>query len=106
MDPSLKNLQGRFENYTFAKSKFNTCNPITNKHMLQKIKELSELFSFLLENIETFRSANILKKTEEERKSQEKNFHSTMCTFQMEKINSFNCIWCVEPLRDEAELMK
>ena len=47
VDPSLTQLRGRFDNRTFAKRKVKTYNSIANDHMLQEIKELSELFTFL-----------------------------------------------------------
>ena len=74
--------------------------------MLQEMKELNDLFPFLPDNIETCKSADMFKKTEDGRKFQEIHFRSTICTFQMEKVNGWNCAWCIQRPDDEAEAMK
>ena len=48
----------------------------------------------------------MLKKKEEGRKFQETHFHSTMRTLQMGKANGCNCVWYVEPPKDEDEVIK
>ena len=59
--------------------------------MLQKMKKLSEMFPFLPENIETCKSADMIKKTEEGQKFQEMHFYSDLCTFLINKVNGCNC---------------
>ena len=71
-------LRDRFDNCIFSKRKVKTFNHISNECMLQEMKELSEIFAFLQENIDTFKSTNMLKKTEEVRKFKEIHFHGTM----------------------------
>ena len=53
VNPALMQLKGRFGNCTFAKKKVKTYTPITNENILQEMKELSDIFKFLPENIET-----------------------------------------------------
>ena len=48
----------------------------------------------------------MFKETEDWKKFQEMHFHSTMYTFQIEKINGCNCAWCIHHPKDESKGMK
>ena len=85
VDPAIMKLRGLFDNCSFANKKVKTFSAITNEPVLQETKELNDAFPYLPETIETWKSANIFKKTEEERKFQETRFRSAMHTLQMEK---------------------
>ena len=73
-------LRGRFDNWNFSKKKENSCSPITKEHVLQEIKVLNGLLSFLPDSIETHESANLLKKTEDGQNFQGKKLHSSVNT--------------------------
>ena len=51
VEPALTQLRGRFGNFAFAKKKVKNFSPITNENILQEIKELSDSFPFLPDNV-------------------------------------------------------
>ena len=61
--PTLKQFEVPFYNCTFDKKKVQKHQPIANEQILQEMKNLSELFNFLSEHTDAYKSPDTHKNT-------------------------------------------